>query len=664
MPQNIKNKIDELRKQLKKHSRLYYEQGNPAISDSQYDEMMRDLKHLEKSHPEFMSKGSPTQKVGRAVRDGYTKVTHTAPMLSLGSVHAEEECRKFAATCQKELDTPDLDYACEPKLDGLSVELVYERGVFVRGATRGDGVVGEDVTANLKTIKNIPMKLMGREVSVRLAVRGEVLMHIKDFQELNKRQISLGKEAFANPRNAAAGSIRQLNSKITAERKLDVYCYGILDYSGEMPLTQEDATCMIKDFGLKVAPDARHCKTIDDAINYHHELEAKRDDLDYEIDGIVVKVNSFDYQKRLGMRTTNPRWAVAYKFKPRKEITRIEDIVVQIGRTGVLTPVALLQPVEVGGVTVSRATLHNMDEIARLGVKIGDYVKVKRAGDVIPKVTEVIEAKRSGKEKVFNMPKKCPSCDTILVKEDVHYRCPGGFACSAQSKEAIIHYVSKAAADIDGLSDKTVQQLYEENLVTSISGIYDLRRQDILHLEGWKEKKTDNLLNAIQASKEITLDRFIFGLGVRNVGQHIAAVLAIRFGTLDKIMNLSYDELVGIKEIGPEIAESVIDFFKTKENGEEIEKMLRFGVMVRERAIKGKLSGKKVVFTGSLESLSRSEAKKLVETEGGEVLSSVSAGVDFVVAGDKAGSKLDVARKKNIPIITENELFELTDSSK
>ncbi|MBU0571048.1 MAG: NAD-dependent DNA ligase LigA [Candidatus Omnitrophica bacterium] len=661
MPQNIKKRIDELRKQLNKHGRLYYTRGAPAISDSEYDEILRELERLEKYHPEFMSPDSPTRKVGRAVRDGYSKVSHTSPMLSLGSVHSAEECRKFDATSRKEIGASKVDYACEPKLDGLSVELVYENGIFVRGATRGDGLVGEDVTENIRTIRNVPKKLTGKNPPELIAVRGEVLMHIRDFQELNKRQISMGKTPFANPRNAAAGSLRQLDFKITAERKLDVYCYGILEYSCDMPDTQEEAARLISEFGLKTAPDALYCRTIDDAVKYHHELEAKRDDLDYEIDGVVIKVNRFAFQQKLGMRTTNPRWAVAYKFKPRKEITRIEEIIVQVGRTGILTPVALLQPVEVGGVTVSRATLHNMDEIARLDVRIGDYVKIHRAGDVIPKVIEVISAKRTWKEKVFHMPEKCPSCGSVLEKEDVHYRCPGGFTCPAQVKEAITHYVSRSAADIEGLSDRTVQQLYEEGLAGSIADIYSLRREDILKLEGWKEKKTDNLLSAIDASKTITLDRFMFGLGIRNVGQHIASVIAARFGSLNAIMRSSSDELMEIKEIGPEIAESVITFFHDKKNVKQIEALVDAGVHVIQKTSKGKFSGKKVIFTGSLGSFSRSEAKKLVESEGGEIASSVSSDVDFVVAGEKAGSKLDAARKKNIPVLTEKEFLKLTD---
>ena len=652
--------MNDLKMQIKRHARLYYTLGKPEVSDSVYDEMVKELERLETEYPGYVTDDSPLQKVGAPVRSGYSKIRHTAPMLSLGSVHTEEECLKFDLACRKESGTEkDVHYVAEPKLDGLSVELVYEDGVFRHGATRGDGMVGEDVTENLKTIKSVPFKITGKVLPRRLAVRGEVLMHIEDFRNLNKAEMAVGKDAFANPRNAAAGSLRQLDVSVTRTRKLDIYCYDILEYSGEMPASGKEMIRMLEEFGFKTAPNIRYCRDIKEAVEYHHELEGIRDDLDYEIDGIVVKVDSFDHRRRLGMRTTNPRWAVAYKFKPRKEITRVEDIVVQVGRTGVITPVALLQPVEVGGVTVSRATLHNMDEIVRLDVKIGDYVKVQRAGDVIPKVTEVIEKKRSGKEKAFHMPKKCPSCGSPLEKEEVHYRCPGGLACPAQVKESIAHYAARDAADIAGFSDKTVEQLYAEGLVKSISDIYALQRDDLVKLDGWKEKKTDNLLRAIETSKNITLDRFIFGLGIRNVGRHVAVLIAAIAGDLDGVMMLSRDRLVEIKEIGPEIAQSVARFFGNEKNIREIKKLRQSGVNIRGKAISGKFSGKKVVFTGSLHTMSRNEAKKMVESEGGEVLSSVSLAVDIVVAGVKAGSKLDAAKKEGIPIVTEEEFIKL-----
>lgn len=656
MKNDIKKKISDLRQALKRHNELYYTRGEPEISDSKYDEMMRELKALEADHPEFFAPDSPTQTVGAPIPDKFVKIEHTSPMLSLDSIHDEKGAFRFDQSVKKELgDGPS--YVCEPKLDGLSIELVYEKGFFARGATRGNGMVGEDVTLNLKTIPSVPQKLKTSSPPALLAVRGEVMMHIGDFNALNKKQAAEGRDTFANPRNVAAGSMRQLDYRITGQRKLNVYCYRILSISGGLPETQNEALELLKDMGFQVSPNTRFCENINDAIRYHHDLEEKRDSLDYEIDGVVLKVNSFSGQRRLGERTTNPRWAVAYKFKPRKEITRVEDIIVQVGRTGVLTPLALLQPVEVGGVTVARATLHNMDQVKRLGVKIGDHVKVERAGDVIPYVSEVVEAKRTGKEKPFNMPGKCPSCGTKLVREDVFYRCPAGLTCPAQLQESIIHYSSKGAVDIDGFSDKTVRLFYEQGLIRGISDIYKLKREDILSLEGWKEKKTDNLLRSIEKAKDIPLERFIYGLGIKNVGKHIATLLARRFNTLDGLAKASREELVEINEIGPEIAECIVDFFGAESNIAEIDKLRSAGVNIQEKksVSEGKLAGKKIVFTGSLTTMSRSEAKDLVESLGGEAASSISSGVDFVVAGEKAGSKLDKARAKGIEILTEEQ---------
>ena len=655
----IKKKIEDLKKEIRRHNGLYYTKAAPEISDSRYDDLMRELKDLEKKHPEYVSTDSPTQAVGAPIPEKFVKVKHAAPMLSLESVNDEEGAEHFDRTCKKETAS-EVDYVCEPKLDGVSIELVYDHGRFVRGSTRGNGVTGEDVTLNLGTVPSVPARLKGERVPERIAVRGEVMMHIGDFQRLNKQQLEEGKDAFANPRNVAAGSMRQLDYRITGERKLHVYCYQILDISGDMPATQKDALELLKRLGFRTSPHAKYCRDIKTAVSCHHDLEKDRDDLDYEIDGVVIKVNDLGLQKKLGTRTANPKWAVAYKFKPRKEVTRVENIVVQVGRTGVITPVALLQPVEVGGVTVSRATLHNMDQVEKLGVRIGDYVRVQRAGDVIPYVSDVIKERRAGKEKKFYMPKKCPSCGTPVEREDVFYRCPAGLACPAQLKEAITHYASKGAADIDGLSDKTVELLHEKGLIRGISDIYTLKRGDLLGLEGWKEKKTENILNAITASKSTTFERFIFALGIKNVGKHIALLLAEKFGALEDLIAARTDELTSIKEIGPEIAESIRAFFAEKKNLDQIHKLRKNGVVISRRAAtRGKFTGKKIVFTGSLESMTRSEAKKLVESEGGEASSSVSSGTDLVVSGGNPGSKIDEARKKGIKIITEEEFKKL-----
>ncbi len=654
--EDVKKRMDWLCKEIRRHNRLYYIEGKPEISDSEYDELMRELRELEGEYPEYSRADSPTRTVGAPIPEKFVKVRHTAPMLSLESVNDEAGAARFDRTCRKEVGA-DVDYICEPKLDGISIELVYEDGELVRGSTRGDGIVGEDVTLNIRTIPGVPRRLKAKKPPHRIAVRGEIMMHIKDFQELNKRQAEQGRDTFANPRNAAAGSMRQLDYRITGQRKLHAYCYRILDLSEEMPPAQSEALELLKEFGLRISPKVKRCRDIEEAILYHRELEKQRDDLDYEIDGAVIKVNGFAYQEKLGRRATNPRWAIAYKFKPRKEVTRVENIVVQVGRTGVLTPLALLKPVEVGGVTVSRATLHNMDQVRKLGVKSGDYVRVQRAGDVIPQITEALKERRTGKEKEFRMPGKCPSCGTPVEWEDVFCRCPAGLACPGQLKEAITHYASKGAVDIDGFSDKTVELLRDRGLIKSISDVYTLRREDLLALEGWKEKKTDNLLRAIKKSKDVTLERFIFGLGIRNVGKHMATLLAEKFGALARIVSAGKEDLVAINEIGPEIAESITAFFGEKKNLEEIEKLRKNGVVVRERkkAAKGKLAGKKIVFTGSLESMTRSEAKRIVESEGGEAARAVSSTTDLVVAGEKPGSKLEEARKKGIKIITEEE---------
>ena len=661
MADKIKKRIDELRKEIRRHNDLYYTKGETEISDSRYDALMRELKTLEAAHPEYASADSPTLTVGAPIPDKFTKSRHAAPMLSLESVNDEEGALHFDNSCAK-VSGGGTDYMCEPKLDGLSIELVYEDGKFVRGVTRGDGVTGEDVSLNIRTIKNVPMALKGKDAPGLLSVRGEVMMHIKDFQALNKKQLEEGREPFANPRNVAAGSMRQLDYRITAGRKLHVYCYRILFISGrERPGTQKESLEYLQALGFDVSPNTRYCRDIHAAVKYHHEMEGKRDDLDYEIDGIVIKVNEAGLQDELGVRTTNPKWAVAYKFAPRKEITRIENIAVQVGRTGVLTPVALLQPVEVGGVTVSRASLHNMDQVERLGVKIGDYVRVERAGDVIPYVSGVVEGKRTGKEREFKMPSRCPVCGAGIEKEDVFYRCPAGLSCPAQLKEAISHYVSKAAVDIDGLSDKTVELLYENKMIKSISDIYLLGKEDLLKLEGFKDKKADNLIGAINSSREVTLDRFIFGLGIRNVGKHIASLLAKKFGTIERLMDASEDDLTAINEIGPEIAGSITEFFSESRNKEEIRKLKENGLVIKEAktVARGKLSGMKIVFTGSLGTMTRSEARKLVEQHGGETGDSIGAGTDLVVAGEKAGSKLEKARKKGIKVISEAEFRNL-----
>jgi len=653
---NVKKRIEELKKEIIRHNELYYLKAAPVISDGKYDELFNELKKLESVYPEYSAEDSPTRSVGAPIPNKFVKVEHSALMLSLDSVNDSAGAEHFDKTCSKEIGE-GIDYVAEPKLDGISIELVYENGHFKDGSTRGDGRIGEDVTLNLKTVKGVPKRLSGKRIPRHLSVRGEVILHIKDFQALNKKQIDDGGVVFANPRNVAAGSMRQLDYRITASRKLRIYCYRILRISDSLPPAQSDVLKLLSGWGFNTPQNVEHCPNITAAIKYHHDMEKRRDELDYEIDGVVIKVNNLSFQEKLGTRTSNPRWAVAYKFKPRKEITRLVNIVVQVGRTGVVTPLALLQPVEVGGVTVSRATLHNIDQITKLGVKIGDYVKVHRAGDVIPYIGEVMKEKRTGGEKTFHFPTKCPSCGAKLEWEDVFCRCPAGLSCPKQMRETILNYVSKGAAGIDGFSIKSVELLYAKGLLKKISDIYTLKREDLLELDTWQEKKTENLLNKIEKSKNITLDRFIFGLGIKNVGRHIAVLLADKFGILKNLISSDEEALTAINEIGPEIAKSITSFFKNKENIKEIERLKKYGVIIHERKTSwnGKLSGKKVVFTGTLKTMTRLAAKEKVEAAGGEVSSAVGAGTDIVVAGENAGSKLEKAKSKNIKVLSEDE---------
>jgi DNA ligase (NAD+) len=618
------------------------------------------LQGLEQKYPELKTLDSPAQRIGAPAQSEFNKVKHVEKMLSLQGVKEKQEVKDFDRRCKEGVGKDKIDYMAEPKLDGLSVELRYEDGHFMQGSTRGDGLIGEDITQNLKTIGSIPLKLQKENIE-RLIVRGEVIMYIKDFQQLNKRHTEEGKQTFANPRNAAAGSIRQLDSKITAQRKLQSFIYQIMDISNGSFKTQKEVLEFLAECGFKINKEITHCKNIDEAIKYHQKMEKKRDKLDYEIDGVVIKVNRLDYHKKLGQRSTNPRWAIAYKFEPRKEETIIENIVVQVGRTGILTPVALLKPVEVAGVTVSRATLHNMDEIERKGIKIKDKVKIQRAGDVIPQVVSVDKKARSGKEKKFHMPNECPSCGSKVVKEDVYYLCTGGLSCPAQMKESIKHFASKQAMDIENLSDKTVELFYEEGLIKSIPDIYKLKKEDIEKLAGWKEKSAQNLIDGIKKSKETTFSRFIYALGIHHVGRHLADVLADNFKDIEELKKAKKEELKDIKEIGPKVAESIYNFFHNKKNLNAIKELKKSGIKVKKSKVKGKLKGLTFLFTGSLDSFTRSEAKKAVEKEGAQAISSVSERADYLVIGKNPGSKLEKAKKKNINIIKEKQFKKILE---
>jgi DNA ligase (NAD+) len=654
-----------LAEEIRQHDYCYYVQDRPKISDGEYDRLFRELIDLEQSHPELVTSDSPTQRVGAPPLDELGKVPHERQMLSLDSLVNQEDVLAFDQRMKRELETDQVTYTVEPKFDGLSVELVYDQGKFVRGATRGDGTIGEDVTINLRTIRSLPLQLQSASsVPAHLAVRGEVYMKLDDFHALNRRMTERGDDAFANPRNAAAGSLRQLNSKITADRPLVVTCYEVMAMAGSPLPSHWDELEALALWGLPVPALRQRCADIDAVMNFHRETGEQRDRLPYEIDGVVVKVDRRDWQDRLGMKSRSPRWAIAYKFAPRKEITVVQDIVVSVGRTGTLTPVALLRPVEVGGVTISRATLHNADEVARKDIRQGDTVKVERAGDVIPAIAERVPVTGETRQAPFAMPPQCPVCDSAVARDGAYYYCTGQAACPAQLKGAIEHFASKHALNIEGLGKKTVAQLVDQGLVRDLAALYRLTHEQLMSLEGFAEKSTSLLLHAIAQSKTVPLDRFLMGLGIRQVGQHIAKVLAREFGSLDALMTADQDRLQAIKEIGPEISASLVSYFQESSNRQVITRMQELGLsIVGSPAIQSQtmlpLSGKSFVFTGGLVGLSRDEAKGLVERSGGIVSSSVSKKTTYLVVGAEPGSKLEQAKTLGVTILSEKAFLAL-----
>ncbi len=662
---NAENKIKELRKKIRRHNYLYYVKNKPKISDEEYDKLVKKLKELEKENPELVTSDSPTQRVGAEPAEEFEEAKHVKPMLSLDTAD-RKGISKFDERNKKNLKKEEIDYVLEPKIDGLSVELIYEDGVYKRGSTRGNGQVGENVTENIKTIKAVPLKLLSenKKIPKRLAVRGEVIMFIEDFKKYNKKIIEEGKKPMANPRNAAAGSLRRLNPKETAERPLSIFFYEIMNYDEKDINVQNhwEALELLNELGLKTNKETKKVKKIKEAVDYHKKMERKREKLGYEIDGIVIKVNKLKYQDMLGVKSNSPRWAIAYKFSPRKEETQVLDIVVQVGRRGTLTPVALLKPVDVQGVTVSRATLHNEDYIREKDIKIKDWVKVVRAGDVIPEVSDVNKKKRTGKEKKFTMPKKCPVCGTKVVKEGSYYRCSNGLACEAQLKRSIEHFASKDAMDIDGLGEKIANVLVDKKIVKRISDIYKIEKDDLTSLEKMGEKSSQKLIDSINDSKNRELSRFIYGLGIPEVGKHVAKILVEKFKTVNKIKNAKKEELLEIEEIGPEIAQNMENFFEEKKNRKEIEELKKLGIKMAPQRRGGKLEGKRFVFTGALEEYTRSEAKNAVEREGGEAISNVSKKVDYVVVGESPGSKLDEAKELGIKIIKEKKFKEILNN--
>ncbi len=662
--EEIRRHIEELREKIRYHNYRYYVLNEPEISDAEYDRLFKELEELEAKYPEFITPDSPTQRVGAKPLEEFRTYRHSIPMLSLNSVMEASEVREFDERVRRMLGGEgkniEVEYVVEPKIDGLAMELVYKDGVLVVGSTRGDGWTGEDVTQNLRTIKTIPLRTLSEALPL-LEVRGEVYMPVRKFRELNEELARRGERMFANPRNAAAGSVRQLDPRVTASRPLDFFAYGIGRVEGKEFTTQWEILNYLKSIGFRVSDLVRRFREIEEVIRYHDEVEKRRDELDYEIDGIVVKVNSVEQQNRLGTISRSPRWAIAYKFQPREEFTKVKDIVVQVGRTGALTPVAILEPVQIGGVTVRRATLHNEEELKRKDVRIGDTVVVERAGDVIPEVVSVIKSKRTGAEREFKMPDRCPVCGAEVLKEGPIRRCIG-VSCTAQLKERIKHFASLRALDIEGLGDKVIEQLVDRKMVTDAADLFRLSKKDLLKLERMGDKSAQKILDAIEKSKQTTFARLIYALGIRHVGEHTASLLASNFRDMEELRNASYDKLVSIPGIGPEVAKSILLFFKQESTARLLHKLEEAGVRY-EKEKKPEvgeevLAGKTFVFTGRI-SIPREEAKRKVEQLGGRVSSSVTKKTDYVVAGEEPGSKLEKAHKLGVKIIDEEEFMKM-----
>jgi len=664
---SIKDEIEGLRREINYHNIRYYRDDDPEVSDAEYDRLMRRLKELEDAHPELVTPDSPTQRVGAAPQEKFDKQEHFEPMLSLGNAMDEDEVREFDAKVKRRLGRDDpIEYVAEPKIDGLGINLAYENGRLIWAATRGDGVTGENVTQNILTIKQIPTKLKVDSPPALVEVRGEVYMPIESFRELNLAQEQEENPPFANPRNAAAGSLRQLDSKITARRKLALFCYQLGRMDGAPRFqTQKQVLDRLGEWGLPMNPRAEVCPGLDQVVSYYRALVDDRDGLGYEVDGVVLKVNRLDLQAELGERSREPRWAIAVKFPARQETTRINDITVNVGRTGALTPTAELEPVVVGGVTVKRATLHNQDEIDRKDVRIGDKVLIQRAGDVIPKVVKVIDDGEHETRPRYRMIETCPVCRSTASRPEgeVVLRCVN-INCPAQAKERIEHFASRSAMDIEGLGEKLVVQLYDEGLIKTVADLYRLEAAELAKLERMGETSASNLVAGIEASKDVNLARFLFALGIRHVGEHVARLLADAFGSLDGVMEASVDDLIAVDGIGPEVARSLTDFSERPENRELVNDLLAAGVRPAwERSAapppESPFAGKSVVLTGGLSSMTRKEAGERIRALGGKVSSSVSKKTDLLVAGTDPGSKYDKAAKLGINIIGEDELIEM-----
>lgn len=659
--------IEELRDELRHHEHRYYVLDEPEISDAEYDALMNQLKSLEAAHPNLVTPDSPTQRVGGKPREGFVKVAHSAPMLSLDNAYNEQELRDWARRVEELSGRAEVEYECELKLDGLSMALRYDAGRFAQAVTRGDGTIGEDVTANLRTVRSVPLSipapaLKKTHMPPEFEVRGEVIMPTRSFERMNEDREKQGLSKFANPRNAAAGAVRVLEPNITAQRRLDFYAYFLLVDGRVRIEKQAQALDTLETLGFKVNPKRKVFKSIDDVLTFIQEKETERESLPYEIDGVVIKVNSTALWQRLGFTGKAPRWAIAYKYAARAAVTKVEDILVQVGRTGKLTPVAALQPVPIGGTTVSRATLHNMDEIERLGVRIGDWVQVERGGDVIPKVVKVIEDKEHPRgHRHFQMPARCPECGGHIVRTEgeADHRCVNA-NCPAKLRESILHFASRGVMNIEGMGDALVSQLLERGLVRNVADIYDLTEENLLSLERMGKKSAQNVLDEIDRSKKLPLERVIYGLGIRMVGERTAQFLAEHFGSLDELMKASEGQLLEVEEVGPRIAQSIREFFEEPANRQLVERLRKHLTFKGQKKVRGTaLAGQTFVLTGTLPTYSRDEAKKLIEDAGGKVSGSVSKKTNYVVAGEEAGSKLDKARELGVAVIDEAALNKL-----
>lgn len=664
IPTEIQQEASALRDLINRYNHLYYVNDNPEVTDSEYDRLFKQLQLLETNYPELLTADSPTQRVGGKALAKFSQISHALPMLSLDNVFDAEDLHAFDQRVRDRLNTTNVQtYAAEPKLDGLAISIRYEQGILIQAATRGDGTVGEDVTENVRTIQSVPLKLSGDNVPEVVEIRGEIVMPKAGFEALNKQQIADNKKPFVNPRNAAAGSLRQLDSKITARRPLAMYCYGVGEIQGmDLPKTHHETMQQLAQWGCQISTELQQVAGVDGCLTYIKQLGEERDGLSYDIDGVVLKIDDISLQQRLGFVSRAPRWAIAYKFPAQQEMTIVDDIEIQVGRTGALTPVARLQPVFVGGVTVSNATLHNQDEIDRKDVRVGDTVIVRRAGDVIPEVVQVVLSKRPANTVKFTIPTQCPICQSEVerIEGEAIARCSGGLFCPAQRKEAIKHFASRKAMDIDGLGDKLVEVLVDEGLINDAADLFQLTIEQLSALERMGEKSAANLVESLEKAKQTKFARFLYSLGIREVGEATARSLASHFLTLDALEIADEQALIEIEDVGPIVAHHVVTFFHQAHNREVIDRLFDAGIdwpEEKKQASDSVLSGKTIVLTGTLEQLSRSEAKEKLLALGAKVAGSVSKNTDYVVAGRDAGSKLNKAESLGINVVDETTLI-------